>query len=257
MVFCAREPDEQELESCYGDYPVHADLNPLTRSRYHDLLDRFEPYRKTGRILDVGAGSGYFLDTAMGRGWEVHGTEYDPAVVEACRQRGMNMNQGSLDPSCYPPGSFDVITSFEVLEHLVNPQDELDHFGRLLRAGGVLYLTTPNFSAATRLIAGGKWHVVNYPEHLNYYTPSTLTRALRRAGFKDFTISTTGISVMRLRNSFSTGVPQANVDPHNDDQRLRKTIEQSVLLRGLKGLTNKALTILGVGDSMKLFAVRS
>lgn len=256
MVFAGKEPTSAELEITYGSYPVHAALSPLTRCRYVELLERFEPYRRYGRILDVGSGSGFFLDTAMERGWEAHGTEYDPAMLETCKARGMHMRQGLLALGNYEPSSFDVITSFEVLEHLVHPRPELEHFFSLLRPGGSLYLTTPNFNAISRRIAGGQWRVVNYPEHLNYYTPYTLSKAVKRSGFRIVSISTTGISLMRIRNSFSSGSIQENTDPENDDQKLRNRIENNSTLRLIKSITNRTLTTLGIGDSMKLLAIK-
>ncbi len=257
MVFAHRLPSAQELEATYGSYPAIPALSPLTKQRYMALLGRFEGCRRTGRILDAGSGSGYFLDTAMERGWEAHGTEYDPVVVQACQARGIHMQQGVLDPRSYEQNSFDVITSFEVLEHLVDPMSELIHITRLLRPGGLLYLTTPNFNAVARHIARGRWNIINYPEHLNYYTPRTLGRALTKAGLEVGGVRTTGISVMRLRNSVVAPTKaQANADPGNADQVLRNKIEGNALLRFMKSAANGLLTITGMGDTIKVFATK-
>lgn len=239
----------------YTNYPIRTELSPVTVIRFHELLDKLEPYRRTGRLLDVGSGSGFFLDVAKERGWEVHGTEYDHAMVASSAARGFHMQTGPLDPLNYEPGSFDVITSFEVLEHLVTPQLELSHFHQLLRPGGILYLTTPNFNAMSRRIAGAAWTIVNYPEHLNYYTSTTMRTALRGAGFQERRIWTTGISIMRLRGSL-TRVKQDNTDPKNDDQQLRGHIESSPVLRVLKDLLNMTLSFFRAGDSIKVLAVR-
>lgn len=98
--------------------------------------------------------------------------------------------------------------------------------------------------------------MVNYPEHLNYYTPYTLSKAVKRPGFRIVSISTTGISLMRIRNSFSSGSIQENTDPENDDQKLRNRIENNSTLRLIKSITNRTLTTLGIGDSMKLLAIK-
>jgi len=252
-TYAGRSPRPEELERLYASYPVHSGLSPITRKRFEALLDELERYRSTGRLIDVGSGSGYFLDVARERGWDVHGTEYDPRMVEACRARGISMEQGPLDPGNYEPGSFDVVTSFEVLEHLLEPRTELGHFRSLLRPGGRLYLTTPNFNALSRHLAGPAWNIVNYPEHLNYFTPRSLARTLRAVGFQRIAIRTTGISVSRIRSS-RTRSKQENVDPGNDDQRLRHAIDGNAALRLLKRSADGMLTASLRGDTIKVSA---
>ncbi len=255
MVYALRQPAQEELADTYANYPVIPDLSPLTRQRYVELLQRLEPYRRMGRLLDAGSGSGYFLDTAMAHGWEAHGTEYDAGTVAACRQRGIHMEQGLLDPRNYTPRSFDVITSFEVMEHLLDPGRELASFVTLLRPGGVLYLTTPNFNSVVRHFTKGQWNIINYPEHLNYFTPRTLSRLLKDRSLQVCHVRTTGVSFMRLRNSIRAGGgAEKNHEPGNSDQILRNRIEGNRLLRLAKAGVNGLLTLSGSGDTIKVFA---
>lgn len=249
-TYATRMPSALELDEIYSTYPVKPELSPITRSRYLDLLEIFRAYRHSGRILDVGSGSGHFLDMALAAGWQAYGTEYDPAMVKMCRERGILMEQGPLNVVHYAAGHFDVITSFEVVEHLVDPLHELGAFHHLLRPGGLLYITTPNFNALGRSLSKGAWNIVNYPEHLNYFTPSSLDRVLRAQGFERMDLSTTGISVSRVRSA-RTGVQQANADPHNDDERWRAQIESNPFLRLAKWSANRLLTLMGKGDTIK------
>lgn len=255
MAFASREPSSSELDAMYSSYPIRAELNTVTRIRFHQLLDEFEKYRSTGRLIDVGCGSGFFLDVASERGWEVHGTEYDQGVVDSCAARGIHMRQGPLDVRNYEPGTFDLVTSFEVLEHLVHPQEELTYFHQLLRPGGALYFTTPNYNALSRKIAGSGWTIVNYPEHLNLYTASTIGNALGRAGFRKIQLATTGVSIMRIRASL-TSTQQDNTDSGNDDQLIRTSIEKNVLLKMLKNCINFLLSVTRSGDSIKVLTTR-
>lgn len=255
MVFAARQPTAEELASLYTSYPAHDRLNPITRSRYISILNDLEHVRKEGRILDAGSGMGYFLDTARSMGWHVHGSEYDERVVEACRARGITMWKGALDGGSFPDGHFDAITSFEVLEHLSDPLAELKNFKRMLRPGGVVYLTTPNFNSLSRRILGKNWSVVNYPEHLNYFTQRTLSEAFERVGLTIMRTKTTGISISRLRHKHSAAdLGEANNASDNTDQRLRARIEGAPLLRYAKGLANTLLQLSRSGDTIKMTA---
>ena len=251
-VYAGKMPSAEELDAMYGTYPVRLDLSPVTRKRYTELLDQMEPYRQTGNLLDVGSGSGFFLDAAHERGWTVYGTEYDVRMVDACRARGMNMEQGPLDPAKYPTAHFDVITSFEVIEHVLFPSLDIGHMASLLNKRGIAYITTPNFNSLNRWLAGSQWNIVNYPEHLNYFTPATLTKLIRNNALEVEKINTTGISISRFRSG-RTGILQANVDPSNDDQRLRERIEGRKSLQIMKLLVNGFLGLFGIGDTIKVY----
>ena len=71
MVHTAIEPTPAELNQYYTNYPAVTELTEITRKRYLELLDRFEPFRKTNKLIDVGCGSGLFLQVAAERGWGV------------------------------------------------------------------------------------------------------------------------------------------------------------------------------------------
>ncbi len=253
MVFAGRIPEQKELDRLYSSYPVHEGLNPVTRKRYAELLSELDDFRQLNRILDAGCGSGFFLDEAQKNGWKAFGSEYDPVTVEQCRDRGMIMCSGQLEENSFPKNNFDVITSFEVIEHLADPLKELKLFHRFLRPGGILYLTTPNFNSIGKTIAGSDWSVVNYPEHLNYFTPATLHKALGIAGFQVRSSRTTGISISRILHGRSKNHEnEANVNPQNTDQRIRGSIENNFLLRSLRSVTNAILSATGKGDSLKI-----
>ena len=70
FVFCEPIPSIEELEVHYKGYGRNDYLSPITIKRYHQILDSFEPYRKTNKLIDVGCGIGYFLEAAKERGWK-------------------------------------------------------------------------------------------------------------------------------------------------------------------------------------------
>lgn len=261
FVFSARIPTNQELITYYEGYGRNDYLSPITIKRYNEILDQFESVRKTNRLLDVGCGIGYFLEVAKKRGWEVYGTEYTDEAIRICQSKGIQMNQGVLDPANYQSESFDVITSFEVIEHINNPQSEINNISSLLRKGGLFYVTTPNFNSLLRYHLGEKYNVICWPEHLSYYTPSTLNRLMQANNLQKRYIQTTGISITRLitsRKPASAPAAESNnnegtefVSENTQDEKLRNRFESNPLLGLTKKAINGMLTWTGKGDALK------
>ena len=256
FVFCLRIPTMGELNETYSKYGRNDYLSPITIMRYNELLDKMEPLRKNNRLIDVGCGIGYFLDVAKQRGWEVYGTEYTDNAIEICTKKGIKMQQGALDSKNYEPGYFDVVTSFEVMEHINNPNIEVEHFNKILRPGGLLYITTPNFNGFSRHIAKADWNIVNYPEHLSYYTPKTIKWLMNLHGFKTKKILTTGVSITRIKTSLKIS-DQKYISPTSDDEKIRNAFEKNPFMGSVKKGLNGILSMLGKGDSLKAYFEKS
>lgn len=250
FVFCSRIPTADELSAHYNKYSREDYLSPLTVKRYHQLLDEFEPYRQTGRILDVGCGVGFFLSVAKERGWEVYGTEYTDKAIAKCREKGINMQQGKLDPAWFPEGYFDIISSFEVIEHINNPVEEVTNMCRLLRKGGLFYFTTPNFNALERYLLKDKYNIIEYPEHLSYYTKRTVNYLLTHQGFARKKLVTTGVSVTRIKTSLRMS-RERYVSSVSTDENIRLGMEKSGFKRAMKNAVNGLLNLFGIGNSLK------
>ncbi|MFT3886300.1 MAG: class I SAM-dependent methyltransferase [Flavobacteriales bacterium] len=249
-AYVDRVPTSTELDTYYGDYPIKDAPPAVTIKRYGELLDDLEVHHRTGRLIDVGCGGGGFLRCAAERGWEAHGTEYGAATVETLREQGFHMRQGPLDAANYEAGSFDVVVSIEVLEHVIDPREELRQMHRILRPGGLLYITTPNFNALTRRLTGSRWTVVAYPEHLTLFTAASLHGLLERSGFERIGLRTTGISLSRIKESHGIGDAEANRTAA-DDARLQHSIEGSAILRTAKSMANGVLSLVRLGDTLK------
>lgn len=251
FVFAAQKPSAPTLHTHYNSYRRNNTFSDITRKRYLELLDELEPYRKHNRILDVGCGDGYFLETAKAKGWEVFGTEFTTNAVEICRIKGIIMFQGTvLD---VPQNlEFDVITTFEVIEHMNNGPEFAERTHALLRPGGLFYFTTPNFNSLSRRRLKGNWRVIDYPEHLSYYTPHSITRLLNAQGFSKSKLLTTGVS-MQSRINYKQAIESGNLAP---DETLREKIENRFYMRWIKSMVNGMLTITGTGDTLKGFFVK-
>jgi 2-polyprenyl-3-methyl-5-hydroxy-6-metoxy-1,4-benzoquinol methylase len=256
FVFMRRVPSAEELDAYYSTYSYGREqyLSPLTIKSYNILLDELEKFRTNNRLLDVGCGSGFFLDEAKKRGWEVYGTEYSAKAVEMCRQKGITIKEGMLDPVSFGGKTFDVITSFEVLEHINNPKEELASIHKLLRTGGLFYCTTPNFNSLMRYYLGDKYNVITYPEHLSYYTKSTLNKVVTERGFRPYKFLSTGISLSRLRTS--KGSNEELISSGSSDELLRQKIEKKPLLGIAKKIVNSLLTLTNTGLTLKGYYIK-
>jgi len=255
FVFAKKIPSDKELEEHYKGYGRNDYLSPITIKRYNELLNTFEEFRKTNKILDVGCGIGYFLEVAKERGWDVYGTEYTNEAIQICSSKGINMQKGILSSRNYQNEEFDIITSFEVIEHINNPIDELTNFYKVLRKGGLVYLTTPNFNSLLRYRLKSEYNVICYPEHLSYYTPKTLKKLFTCVDFKTKKIESTGISLTRLKTSKGVS-KQSFISKESDDEKIRSQIENKKHLQFLKYLVNRILTIIGKGDALKGYFIK-
>lgn len=257
MVFSSENPTLSELEEYYKGYGRNDYLSPITIKRYHEILDKFEKVRKTNRLLDVGCGIGYFLDVAKERGWEVFGTEFTDKAIEICESKGITMHKGPLNPQNYAPESFDVITSFEVIEHINTPNSEVKNISTLLRKDGLFYITTPNFNSTLRYYLGPKYNVIGWPEHLSYFTPSTLENLMSRHLLRKVEIQTTGISITRFLSSKKPATAEetregtAFISENSEDEKLRNRFETNAFLGLMKKTLNATLSATGKGDALK------
>lgn len=256
FVFHKGIPTLLELETHYAGYSRNDFLSPVTIARYNELLDFFEPYRKTGRLLDLGCGVGYFLEQAKKRGWEIYGTEFTDSAIEICQKKGAQMRKGKTDASMFPAGYFDVVTSFEVIEHINYPLEEMACTVGFLRSGGLFYCTTPNFNALERYRLKTAYRVICYPEHLSYYTPKTFHYLMKKANLRKVFLKTTGVSVSTLLGDKKIKNVAGAVSAESTDEKLREALDSGRFSKFVKSVLNGMLSLFGVGNSLKAAYVK-
>lgn len=172
----------------YVDYD--RDKMPMipTFEKYLDVIAKYGPH--SGRMLDIGAATGFFLDLARNRGWTVHGVEPSDYAASLGRSKGIPVVTGTLDQ--LPPGleKFDVVTMWDVIEHLTEPEEALRSVHGFLKPGGLLVINTPDSGSLMAKVLGTKWHLVVPPEHLNLFHRKSLRFLLEKNGF-DLLLDTT------------------------------------------------------------------
>lgn len=147
-------------------------------------LKNIEKFVKKGRILDIGCSFGEFLDIARKRGWEVNGVELSKFACKTSRNKfKLNPFNGTLEQAKYPSETFDVITMFEVIEHLPDPLNTLKECNRILKKNGLIIIQTGNVESLSAKIYGKRWPYFLLG-HLHYFSKKTISKMLEKAGFK-------------------------------------------------------------------------
>ena len=153
-----------------------------------------------------------------------------------------------------------MVTCIEVIEHVLEPKHEAARIAGLLRCGGCLYVTTPNFDSLSRRVSGPKWRAIEYPEHLNMCTPHTLESLLAAAGFRKRSLRTTGLSISDLAAALRTAHAGAQASHSGSHRAADAQLRTSVIRSGSAELAlealNAVLSGLKMGDTIKGFFVR-
>jgi 2-polyprenyl-3-methyl-5-hydroxy-6-metoxy-1,4-benzoquinol methylase len=170
LIYLSPRPTEQSIlryyPERYSSYhrPVEDERFPLMRwMRRRKLKTRrraLERHAGTrpGRILDVGCATGLFLHEMEQAGWQTAGVEPVESAAAFARERfGLHVFNGMLAAAPYPPGTFDVVTFWDVLEHTFAPAEEIGRAARLLRPGGLLAISVPNWASWERRWFGPHW----------------------------------------------------------------------------------------------------
>lgn len=134
-------------------------------------------------VLDVGCAGGAFPKAAADLGFSVVGVEPSAWLAEQGRQAyGLDIRVGVLGEQDFADASFDLITLWDVIEHLTAPHEVVDDIRRLLKDDGLLVVNYPDYGSLMRRLLGAKWPFF-LSVHLIYFTPQTIRRFLEARGF--------------------------------------------------------------------------
>jgi len=145
--------------------------------------------KTSGKILDIGAGTGLFLTKFKDLNWKIDGVELSrDAVLYARKQYDIKLKQGDFFDFSFSRNSYDVIALNGALEHLYNPQETLKKAYSILKTGGIIVFTVPNVESLGNKIFGRRWFPWQPPRHLYHFSPTTTRRMLNNSGFKKINI---------------------------------------------------------------------
>lgn len=177
----------------YGPYNVTPGDDPSWISRLDDSFGYWKrarivnnAYPQGGRVLDVGCAMGNFLDMLRRLGpWELYGLDITPeATLYAHDRYGVNTFTGALADAAYPDAYFDVVTMWDVLEHVFDPTSTLNEIHRILKPQGLLLIRVPNVDTWDARLFGRYWAGYDAPRHTFVFSPETLGVLLDKTGFQ-------------------------------------------------------------------------
>ena len=206
LVYVSPTFDEHHYIEVYASQEYQDIVRDLGIKSHDYRVERFGRERvglmarqltmKAPRYLDVGCSTGFVVEAARDAGWEAIGTDLNPSAVEFGKSRGLDLRTVALGDGGFEPASFDAVSLFDVLEHLIDPREVVRACVGLLRPGGILFLYVPNYDSASRLLMGADAHFIWPTHHLNYYTPATIRDLLGREGLDTAYVATEGLDIV-------------------------------------------------------------
>ena len=193
LVWLNNPPQPSEMRLHYTD-AYHklistAGQNPVAHWGFRK--ETVAQFKKSGSLLDLGCGSGSFLEFMKSESWKLYGIEM--SAEDARTAEGRSKAQvfvGDILDGPFSAESFDVITCFDVLEHLYDPRRVMSRISEWLKPGGIFYVLVPNVDSAEARVFRSYWHGLELPRHLFHYSPASLELLAETAGLRVVSLET-------------------------------------------------------------------
>jgi 2-polyprenyl-3-methyl-5-hydroxy-6-metoxy-1,4-benzoquinol methylase len=188
LVYADPRPESEEVLNIYEAVqdPLYVEERAgriLTFEHHLRPLEKITGPANGRRLLDVGAYTGVFVEIATRHGWDAWGIEPSTWAVEQAHNEGLQMMVGTLESNFLPDNSYDVITMWDVIEHVTNPKETLSAAWRVLRPGGYLVVHTMDLASPFAKLMGKKWPWF-MEMHLYYFNRETMRKMLELVNFE-------------------------------------------------------------------------
>jgi 2-polyprenyl-3-methyl-5-hydroxy-6-metoxy-1,4-benzoquinol methylase len=199
LVFLLNPPDESVIYEDYyqidftgkdysedSNFPHLRDIFEINRQRT-ELIKELTNDKNDLKLLDIGCGSGLFLKSCKDEGINGEGIDVsNTALGFAKNEFGLTVYNKPIDELVEEYRKYDIITLWHVLEHFLEPIDELHKIKDLLTPKGILLIEVPNLKSIKFRLTGNKWKGGNHPlYHRSFFTSKTLLNTLAESGFHD------------------------------------------------------------------------
>jgi len=216
LVYLNPRPSERALIDFFSNskaIDLYSEMVESTKSERYDLI--FNPLadfiinkygNNGGSLLEVGCGSGLFLETMANKApsWDLKGVEPNQSAVDMCNKKDIKVFHGSLEDLNDPDG-YDLIVFWAVFDHFFDPFSIVVKTHKLLKKGGSILIGNLNIDGFESVILGKDNTAITPPERQNFFGVESMTQMLARAGYKDVEVKTTGkLDVDIVKNYWST-----------------------------------------------------
>jgi SAM-dependent methyltransferase len=180
-------------EPRYSAYVNYKEDKSLILVNMRKFMGKIKKYKKFGKLLDIGCAMGFFVEMAQSEGFDAYGLDPSQyAVNEAKKILGNRIKEASLETADYAQKSFDVITMFDVFEHLGDPIGDLNKICGWLKDDGIIMIVTGNRQSVVAKIMKRRWTFYIPPQHLYFFDRKTMKIALKKTGLRDLEWSQIG-----------------------------------------------------------------
>jgi len=225
------------------------------------LIKRFQPWYKTGRILDVGCSAAFFMHLAQQHGWQADGVEIASWAADfSNRELGVRVFCGPLEQAGFPDDTFDVVFSSHVLEHIADPRSLLQEMRRVLRPGGLHVSVVPTQFASPSWRLRKRFIGDPPPKHVSFFNKESFTRLFQEVGLDlvnaEYNVELTRLYELsldreRMKKRWQEKLAEARKGNPTRSQAL--TSSMKVLI---KGVVNRIGNALDTGDELLCLAVK-
>jgi SAM-dependent methyltransferase len=261
LVSLENFPDKELLDKYYSDdyhYKVKEDglvgfmENNLNRAMHKKHLRIIEKYVKTGKILDLGCGSGYFLTLAKEKKWIPFGVEMSEYASQFAKKRSIPIINKIITEVTFPKEEFDVISMFNVLEHMNELNTVLKKNHRWLKKDGILVVEVPNLDSFQMKVFKEKWIHLDVPRHIFHFKKKSFNKLVQKNGFKiikEYSLPFSSHEVAGWLHSLKQSIIRKNKKKVIE---LKKEIESDEMKKK-KSLSIKILMVVLISQILRLF----
>ena len=230
---------------------------PAQQLIYGERVASLESYRQNGRLLDVGCSTGAFLAYARRCDWQIYGSELAQYTAQIARQRlDCEVRHGVFEQARYMADFFDVVTMWDVVEHVLDPRALVTEAFRVLRPGGALVLFTPNYDALTRYLIFDRWSALIPDRHLCVFNKTTIRQLIESSGGRVRSIKSMDINPHEIIYGESKETQTGLQERQQAMSGIKRLLVKYPALRLLRRCINVLLRLSNKGDVLEVHAIR-